>query len=136
MSSDDLLFLAKNVSKRFGGLIALKDVTVSIPEDSLTLLIGPNGSGKTTFLQVASGVLKPDSGLILFKRLNVTGLPPHVRFKLGVATTFQIPRLFPSLSVLENVLVAARGGGRKPLSLALEARGLRSGSSSRRLSTC
>jgi|YelNatPaOPRAMG01_1025707.scaffolds.fasta_scaffold04791_5 branched-chain amino acid transport system ATP-binding protein len=116
MSSDDLLFLAKNVSKRFGGLIALNDVTVSIPEDSLTLLIGPNGSGKTTFLQVASGVLKPDSGLILFKKLNVTGLPPHVRFKLGVATTFQIPKLFPSLSVLENVLVAARNVDETPFS--------------------
>ena len=117
MSSDDLLFLAKNVSKTFGGLVALDKVTISIPEGSLTLMIGPNGSGKTTFLHVASGVLKPDSGTLLFAGRDVTFLPSHVRFRLGMVTTFQIPRLFPSLSALENVLVAARGACENPLSL-------------------
>lgn len=94
----------------------MNGVTVSVPEDSITLLIGPNGSGKTTFLQVISGVLKPDNGTLLFKGRDVTSLPPYARFKLGIASTFQIPRLFPSLSVLENVLVAARGVDENPLS--------------------
>jgi len=80
-------------------------------------MIGPNGSGKTTFLHVASGVLKPDSGTLFFTGRNVTGLPPHARFKLGMVTTFQVPRLFPSLSVLENVLVAARRVCENPFSL-------------------
>lgn len=122
MGSDDLLFLARNVSKSFGGLTALDGVSISVPEGSLTLLIGPNGSGKTTFLQVASGVLKPDSGTLVFDGRDVTGLPPHARFELGITATFQIPRLFPSLSVLENLLLAVRGARRSPLQCVRRAR--------------
>jgi len=125
MTSDDLLFLAKNVSKSFGGLVALDKVTVAVPEGALTLMIGPNGSGKTTFLQVACGVLKPDNGALLFAGRNVTGLPPYARFRLGIVTTFQIPRLFPSLSVLENVLLAAQKVRESPLSLLSSRKGER-----------
>lgn len=107
MKLDNNFFTAKNISKSFGGLQALHKVSLSIPEASLTLMIGPNGSGKTTFLQVVSGILKPDDGRLVFKDRDITGLPPNLRFTLGIASTFQIPRVFPSLSVLENVLLAA-----------------------------
>lgn len=102
------LFSACNISKKFGQVRALDNVTLSVEKETLTLLIGPNGSGKTTFIQVAGGMLKPDSGTILLDGEDITSLPPHRRFELGVVTTFQIPRLFPSLSVMENVLVASR----------------------------
>lgn len=105
---NNIIFLAKNVSKSFGGVKALDKVTLSVERESMTLLMGPNGSGKTTFIQVAAGILAPDSGALVFEGRDITSLPPHLRFKLGIVSTFQIPRLFPSLSVLENVLVAAR----------------------------
>ncbi|MDW8003917.1 MAG: ABC transporter ATP-binding protein [Thermofilaceae archaeon] len=107
MKLDNNFFIAKNISKSFGGLQALHKVSLSIPEASLTLMIGPNGSGKTTFLQIISGILKPDDGRLVFKDHDITSLPPNLRFTLGIASTFQIPRVFPSLSVLENVLMAA-----------------------------
>lgn len=102
------LFLANNISKKFGQVKALDNVSLIIDKETLTLLIGPNGSGKTTLIQVAGGLLKPDGGNLLFEGRDITRLPPHRRFDLGVVTVFQIPRLFPSLSVLENVLIASR----------------------------
>ncbi|MEM1852537.1 MAG: ABC transporter ATP-binding protein [Thermofilaceae archaeon] len=104
------LFLANGISKRFGQVRALDGVTLTVDRETLTLLIGPNGSGKTTFIQVAGGLLEPDDGRILFEGRDVTRLPPHKRFELGIVTTFQIPRLFPSLSVLENILIASHRG--------------------------
>ncbi|MEM0023603.1 MAG: ABC transporter ATP-binding protein [Thermofilaceae archaeon] len=104
------LFLANGISKRFGQVRALDNVTLTVDRGTLTLLIGPNGSGKTTFIQVAGGLLEPESGTIFFEGRNVTRLPPHKRFELGIVTTFQIPHLFPSLSVLENVLIASYRG--------------------------
>ena len=99
------LFLAEKVRKNFGGVQALNSVTLSVRERTITLLIGPNGSGKTTLLNIASGTLKPDAGRLFFAGRDITRLPPHERFKLGIARTFQIPSLFTSLSVLENLLV-------------------------------
>jgi len=98
----------KNIRKSFGNLHALDDVSLGAEEKSLTILMGPNGSGKTTLINVIGGLYKPDSGTVLFHGREITGLPPHKIFKLGLARTFQIPALFPQLTVLENVMVARK----------------------------
>jgi len=98
----------QNIRKSFGNLIALDDVSLAAEEKSLTILMGPNGSGKTTLINVVGGLYKPDSGTVLFHGKEITGLPPHKIFKLGLARTFQIPALFPQLTVLENVMVASK----------------------------
>jgi len=102
------LIIVNNVRKTFGGLVALDEVNIRIPRQKLTMIIGPNGSGKTTLLNVISGFLKPDKGKIIYKNNDITPLPPHIINKLGLVRTFQIPQPFINLSVLENLLVAAR----------------------------
>src|SRR5579864_9410195 len=103
-----LVLEVQDIRKSFGNLIALDDVSLSTEEKSLTILMGPNGSGKTTLINVIGGLYKPDSGNVLFRGSEITGLPPHKIFKLGLARTFQIPALFPQLTVLENVMVARK----------------------------
>lgn len=76
-------------------------------------LIGPNGSGKTTLLNLVTGVLKPSAGKIYFKEKDVTGKPPHAITKMGMGRTFQIPRIFPELTVEENILAVARSSNSK-----------------------
>jgi len=98
----------QNVSKSFGSLRAVDNVSVSIEEKALTILIGPNGSGKTTLINTIAGLYRADEGKILFGGKDITKMPPHKIYRLGIARTFQIPNLFWKLSVLENVLVAAR----------------------------
>ncbi len=98
----------EDVVKSFGGLRALDGVTLEIPPNSLTMLIGPNGSGKTTLINVITGVYKPDRGRVLLNGRDITGLAPHEVYRAGVSRTFQIPALFTKLTVLENLLVAAR----------------------------
>ncbi len=98
----------QNVSKSFGSLRAIDGISTGVEEKSITILIGPNGSGKTTLINVISGLYKPDSGKILFQGRDITNLPPHKVYKLGLARTFQIPSLFWKLSVLENVMVAKK----------------------------
>jgi len=99
-----------NVTKRFGGVAALNRVSINVRERSITLIIGPNGSGKSTLLNVVSGVYKPDSGRIYIFGTDVTDWEPHRRARLGVARTFQNPRVFPRLTVLENMLVGGYCG--------------------------
>lgn len=99
----------ENVVKRFGGIVALDGASLSIKRGSVTLLIGPNGSGKTTLVNVVSGFITPDSGRILFKGRDITGKSPHYISRLGLVRTFQIPKPFHNLTVLENVLAAAEG---------------------------
>ncbi|PVU73319.1 ABC transporter ATP-binding protein [Sulfolobales archaeon SCGC AB-777_J03] len=94
-----------SVSKYFGGIKALDSVTLEVDRSKFTLLIGPNGSGKTTLINVVTGVYKPDSGKIFLEDINVTGKRPHEMYKLGVVRTFQNPQVFPSLSVLDNVIL-------------------------------
>ncbi|MBI3023546.1 MAG: ABC transporter ATP-binding protein [Thaumarchaeota archaeon] len=97
-----------NVSKSFGNLHALDGVTLDVESKTLTILIGPNGSGKTTLINVISGFYRPDEGNVMFQGRQITGLPPHKIYKLGIARTFQIPTLFWKLTVLENLLVAEK----------------------------
>lgn len=99
---------AKNVVKTFGSLRAVDDVSFGVEEKSITILIGPNGSGKTTMINVMAGFYAPDSGKVFFEGKDITGLPPHKIYRLGLARTFQIPALFSHLNVLENVLVAKK----------------------------
>jgi len=83
-------------------------VSIRVGPKTLSLIIGPNGSGKSTLINVIGGLLQPDDGRVYFNGKDITSLPPHERFRLGLARTFQTPQLFTSLSVLENVLVPVR----------------------------
>lgn len=96
---------AKGITKKFGGLMALKDVDLYVEEGSIVGLIGPNGAGKTTLFNVITGVYSPESGKIFFMGKDITGLKPNKITELGIARTFQNIRLFSNMSVLENVLV-------------------------------
>jgi branched-chain amino acid transport system ATP-binding protein len=89
-------------------LVALDDVSIDAKKGEITLLIGPNGSGKTTMINTVSGSLKPDSGRVLFDGRDVTGLRPHEMYKLGLTRTFQIPAVFQSMTVCQNVMTAFR----------------------------
>jgi len=102
------LLKTENVKKKFGGVIALNGVSISVKKRTLTMIIGPNGSGKTTLINVISGIYKPDEGKVEYNGLDITGKPPHEIYKMGIVRTFQIPLLFTNLTVLENLLVAAR----------------------------
>lgn len=95
------------VSKYFGGLPALKDVSFKLTDGEILGIIGPNGAGKTTLFNIVSGVLRPTEGRIHYKGEDITGLPPHHICRLGIARTLQIPRPFPNLSVLQNVVCGA-----------------------------
>ena len=94
----------EKVHKYFGGLPALHDVSLTAPKGLVTALIGPNGAGKSTLINCMTGVLAPTSGSIRFLGQNIAGLPAHRVTRLGIHRTFQNLRLFPRLSVLDNVL--------------------------------
>jgi branched-chain amino acid transport system ATP-binding protein len=94
-----------NITKYFGGLAALENVSLEIREGEIRAIIGPNGAGKTTLFNIINGVIKPSSGKIFINNVDVTGWPPHAIFRLGVGRTLQIPRVFKNLTVWENVFV-------------------------------
>jgi branched-chain amino acid transport system ATP-binding protein len=104
-ATDGDLLVAADVRKEFGGLIAVNDLTFTIPNRSIVSLIGPNGAGKTTFFNTLTGLYKVTDGTITFDGEDVTDKPPHAITKLGVGRTFQNIRLFPQMTALENVLV-------------------------------
>jgi branched-chain amino acid transport system ATP-binding protein len=99
-----------NVTKRFGGLVAVDDVSLEVDEGELIAIVGPNGAGKTTLFNVISGVYPPDEGKVYFEDRDITNLPPYKRAPLGLGRTFQIPRPFGSASVRENVAIGAMFG--------------------------
>ena len=101
------LLEVKNVSRAFGGLRAVEDVSLNVPVGSLTALIGPNGAGKTTLFALMSGFLRPDIGQIVFDGLDITGRAPHLNAMLGLTRTFQIVQPFASQTVRENIAVGA-----------------------------
>jgi branched-chain amino acid transport system ATP-binding protein len=96
---------ATNITKQFGGLTAVSDVTFAVPERSIVSIIGPNGAGKTTFFNMLTGFYKPTIGKITFDGANITGSRPDLIMKAGMARTFQNIRLFGTMSAVENVLV-------------------------------
>ena len=98
------LLRAENVSKSFGGVRAVRNVSISVPEKSIYALIGPNGAGKSTLLNLLSGVYQPDAGTLAFGDRQMIGLPAYARVRLGIARTFQKIRLFKQLSLIENVM--------------------------------
>jgi branched-chain amino acid transport system ATP-binding protein len=101
----------KNATKRFGSLVAVRDVSLSVPKGQLRAVIGPNGAGKTTFFNLISGFFPPSSGTIEFDGRDITQLAAHKRVALGMARTFQVTEIFPELSVFENVRIGAEVAG-------------------------
>jgi len=99
------ILVADRISKIFGGLVAVNDVSFSIPRRSIVSIIGPNGAGKTTFFNMLTGLYKPSTGRIVFDNRDVTRSRPDLITKAGVARTFQNIRLFATMSALENVMV-------------------------------
>jgi branched-chain amino acid transport system ATP-binding protein len=94
------------VSKRFGSLAAVQDVSLAVEKGELRAIIGPNGAGKTTFFNLISGFFPPTTGAIVFDGCDITALPAHRRVAAGIARTFQITEIFPELTVFENVRIS------------------------------
>jgi branched-chain amino acid transport system ATP-binding protein len=102
--NDDILFQAEGLQKSFGGVQAVRDISLSIPAGVVFAVIGPNGAGKSTLLNLMSGLYQPDAGKMAFSGVNLVGMPAQRRVRYGLARTFQKIRLFKQLSVLENVV--------------------------------
>jgi branched-chain amino acid transport system ATP-binding protein len=98
-----------NLVKRYGGLIAVDGASFEVRRGSITGLIGPNGAGKTTTFDIIAGAQKPTSGKISFEGSDITGMPTHELFHLGIVRSFQIPREYGRLTVIENLMVAPPG---------------------------
>jgi branched-chain amino acid transport system ATP-binding protein len=105
------LLETRDLAKRFGGLVAVSRVSLSVEEGEIYGLVGPNGAGKSVLLGCISGALRPNDGAVLFRGAETTGWSAERMCRFGLARTFQIPQPFPRLSVLENVLVSAQFGG-------------------------
>ena len=101
-----MLLTTDGIRKVFGGLVAVKDISLKVEKGEIYGIIGPNGAGKTTLLNCISGVYKPDGGQVYFKGNKITGMKPHVLCKMGIGRTHQIVRSFPKMTALDNVKVA------------------------------
>jgi len=99
----DALLQINELTKSFGGIRAVDAVTISLTKSGISGLIGPNGSGKTTLFNLVTGYLRPDRGIVTFDGVNITGWPAHKVAMLGLRRTFQYPRVFSSLTVMENI---------------------------------
>lgn len=108
----DVVLETQGLSRAFGRVVAADEVTVQIRAGERVGLVGPNGAGKTTFLNLITGYVRPDRGRIRYLGADITGLPPRAIVRMGIVRSFQIPQLYPTLSVLENALlaIAARSG--------------------------
>lgn len=109
----------EGISKRFGGLPALDDVSFNVPRGQVTALIGPNGAGKSTLINCISGVLEPTDGEVTFTGQQITGEPAHRIARIGIARTFQNLKLFPRLTVLDNVLTGLTCEGGQSMFMAM-----------------
>jgi len=103
--SSDTVIDVRNVSKRFGGLTAVNNCSLSVQRGSITGLIGPNGAGKSTLFNIVAGNIVPDSGQVIFDGQDVTGMEPHQLFKAGMLRTFQIAHEFSNMTALENLMM-------------------------------
>ncbi len=99
----------RGVSRRFGGLVAVREVSLALAPGERRAIIGPNGAGKTTLFNLITGEIRPSAGTIAFFGHDVTHRPPHERIRLGLARTYQTPFVFPRLRVVENLYLAVRG---------------------------
>ena len=113
----DAALIFNDVVVAFGALRAVDGVSMAVPRGQRRAIIGPNGAGKTTLFNAATGVVRPTSGRILCDGLDITRLPPHRRARLGIARTYQITNLFPTLSVADSMALAVRGRQRRKFSL-------------------
>ena len=118
------LLSVKNLDKRFGGLHAVKDVSLDVQKGDILGILGPNGAGKTTLYNLLTGFIKADNGEVLLEGQPLLGLPPHKVVGLGVARTFQLCRPFVGLSVVENVMVGSLGPRVPAVDLSARARHL------------
>jgi len=107
------LIRAKDVQISFGGVIAADNVCLDVLDREKLAIIGPNGAGKTTFLNICTGYIKPTRGSVYFQEKEITGMPPRMITRLGIARTFQIPQLFLEHTVMENMLLALSAHHRK-----------------------
>jgi branched-chain amino acid transport system ATP-binding protein len=123
--SADPLLAVEDLAKAFGGLRAVIDVSFQVAEGEILGLIGPNGSGKTTVLNLIAGALRPEAGRVVLRDRDVTALPASARTGLGIARTFQLVRPLPALSALDNVLVARLYARDRPAHAAARADSLR-----------
>ena len=103
------ILITENITKQFSGLTAVKNLSIQVGEEEITSIIGPNGAGKTTLFNLLTGFLQPNHGEIHFKGQKVTGLPPYRITRLGMARTFQLIRIFPKLTVLDNIMLGCLG---------------------------
>ncbi len=110
--SDDIILETHNLRREFGALVAVDDVSIQVKTGSLHSIIGPNGAGKTTFFNLLSGNIGPSGGKVFFKGQDITNLPVYKTAHLGIGRSFQITNLFPSLTVLENIRLAAQALGK------------------------
>jgi len=108
------LLSLEHVTRRFGGVVAVDDVSLAVESGQIAGLIGPNGAGKTTLFNLITRLYRPDSGEIAFGGKSLLGTPPHRIVRRGIARTFQNVELFPTMTVLENVLVGSHVRGERP----------------------
>jgi branched-chain amino acid transport system ATP-binding protein len=106
-TTEEVILRLDGVTRRFGGVCAVDDLSMRVSRRSIHGLIGPNGSGKTTTFNLIAGEMAPSNGAIFFKGRNITGSPPHRIARLGIARTFQATDLFPEFSVAQNLMIAA-----------------------------
>lgn len=110
--TNEILIETVNLSKIFGGLTAVDDVSIQIHKRTMHAIIGPNGAGKTTLFNLLSGVMPPTTGQVLFKGNDITSVSPQRRAHMGIGRTYQITNIFPNLTVLENIRLAAQAMGK------------------------
>jgi branched-chain amino acid transport system ATP-binding protein len=111
------LLRVESVSRSFGSVVAVREVTMTVQPGELRAVIGPNGAGKTTFFNMISGFFPPTKGKIFFADHEITSMPSHRRVALGIARTFQITEIFPELTVRENLRIAVEVASKRRLSL-------------------
>ena len=102
----------RNLTRRFGGLTAVDNLSLALPSGQLHAIIGPNGAGKTTLFNLISGLLRPDTGEVLFRGRDITGLPAHEISRLGIKRTLQVKSVFAQLTVAENLWITLEGSKR------------------------
>lgn len=110
--NSEIILEALNLSKVFGGLVAVDDVSIKIQQHTMHAIIGPNGAGKTTLFNLLSGVMPPTTGKVFYKGQDITHISPQSRAHLGIGRSYQITNIFPNLSVLENIRLAAQATGK------------------------